>query len=241
MIVVVPAAPPRAGPLDSLTERTPLSTADARRLYEAALRDVCRAVLDSGGELLVNHRDGETLPEAGEDPEGELRELLEGVGSLDDVRFERQVGSTRAARVGNTVTHLLEREDARSVGVLEPTASLVTRSDVDGAAMSTRRNDLVLGATGEGGVFLACFVEPIEFDGAYRPPALATLAERAAAAGRRVGLAPRVPTVASPAGLRATVAEIGAREAAGLPIPEATASVVTDVGLSVGPDGELAI
>jgi hypothetical protein len=65
------------------------------------------------------------------------------------VRFERKVGSSRSARVGNTVTHLLEEENAQSVGVLEPTVPLVNRTEIDGAAMSLRRHELVHGPLGD--------------------------------------------------------------------------------------------
>ena len=259
MIVVVPVDPPREGlVLSSLVDETPLSAADAVALYEASVTDVLRAVADSGGELLVNYRDEETLPEefVGNDPSDEsgdaeaaVRDLVadaledvsvySGRDDGDDVRFERQVGSTRAARIGNTVTHLLEREEAGSVGVLEPTAAPVRRTQIDSVAMSARRHDLVLGPASEGEVYLAAFTDPIDFTDAYAVPELATLANRGVDAGLGVGFAEPVPTVATPAGLRTTIATLEARGLAGTPGGDATAAVIEELGLAVGADGSL--
>ncbi|MCU4740328.1 hypothetical protein [Natronoglomus mannanivorans] len=247
MIVVVPVDPPRDGlVLSSLAETTPLSLPDARRLYEAATADVVRTVVSSGGELLVNYRDEETLPmddgvgdeETETDAETEVRTLVtdalgEDVLEAEDVRFERQVGSTRAARVGNTVTHLLEEEDHASVGVLEPTTPLVARTEIDGAAMTIRRNEVVLGPAPAGRVYFACFAEPIDFTDAYATPELGTLATHGADAGLNVGFAPMLPTVATEADLCSTIAGLEARRAAGRPVPEATAAVVDELGIVV--------
>ncbi|ELY61887.1 glycosyltransferase family protein [Natronolimnohabitans innermongolicus] len=260
MIVVVPVDPPREGlVLPSLVDESSLSPAEAVSLYEAAVADVLRAVASSGGDLLINYRDGETVPDeyvdGGADPEAEIRSLAvdalgkitevsaesdgEGGADGDGVRFERQVGSTRSARVGNTVTHLLEREDATSVGVLEPTAPLVRRTEIDGAAMSLRRNDVVLGPSTEGETYLAGFAAPVDFTDAYTTPRVATLADRAAEAELGTGFAPMMPSIETPAGFRATIAMLEARAAAETPGGEATAAVIDDLGLSVGPDGSL--
>ncbi|WP_207587962.1 hypothetical protein [Halomontanus rarus] len=249
MIVVVPVDPPRDGlVLSSLAETTPLAPSEARRLYEATTADVVRTVVSSGGELLVNYRDEETLP-AGDgetdgggderaDAETAVRTLVtdalgEDVLEAEDVRFERQVGSTRAARVGNTVTHLLEREDHASVGILEPTAPLVARTEIDGAAMTIRRNEVVLGPAPGGRVYFACFAEPIDFTNVYTTPELGTLATHGADAGLNVGFAPMLPTVATEDDLCSTIAGLEARRAAGRPVPEATAAVVDELGLAV--------
>ncbi|APX95847.1 hypothetical protein [Natronorubrum daqingense] len=252
MLVVVPVDPPREGlVLPSLVENAPLSATEACRLYEASVVDVLRAVASSGGELLVNYRDAETLPDdvASGDPEDDVRNLAtDALGipaesateaDTDSIRFERQVGSSHSARVGNTVTHLLEREDAGSVGVLEPTAALVRRTELDGAAMSTRRKDVVLGPSSDGSTYFAAFHEPIDFTDAYVGPELPTLAERARNAGLEVGFAPMLPTVATPAGLRSTVSLLEARRHAGTLRAEATATVVDDLDLSVGSGGTL--
>jgi hypothetical protein len=242
MIVVVPVDPVREGlVLPSLVEHTPLSAAGATALYEAAVVDTLRAVATSGGDLLVNYRDAETLPDTvGGDPEAEIRELTSRVlEETDDVRFERQVGSTRAARVGNTVTHLLEREDADAVGVLEPTAPLVARTEIDGAAMSLRRHDAVLGPSSGGRTYFAGFTDTIDFTDADATPELATLAERADAAGLGVGFAPMLPTIATEPGLCATLAGIRARGVGNRPGAPATGAVVDELGLSVSADESL--
>ncbi|MXV62296.1 hypothetical protein GS429_09530 [Natronorubrum sp. JWXQ-INN-674] len=254
MIVVVPVDPPREGLVSSsLVDQTPLSAAEALALYEASVVDVLRAVAASGGDLLVNYRDAETLPrsvaDGDGDPEAEVRALaVDALGDFDEdtdattdggVRFERQVGSSRAARVGNTVTHLLEQEAANSVGVLEPTASLVGRTQVDGAAMSIRRNEVVLGPSSDGRVYLAAVSEPIDFTDAYAVPEMSTLATRADAAGLSVGFAPMLPSVATPAGLRSTVALLEARRTAAKPGAEATAAFVDELGLTIGDEESL--
>jgi len=256
MIVVVPVDPPRAGLVCSeLVAQTPLSPADAAYLYEAATVDVLRSVRASGGDLLINYRDEETLPvvvgpegegvaeDEGDgtpptNPEAEIRALaaraLEGT---DEIRFERQVGSTRAARVGNTVTHLLEQEDAASVGILEPAAAGIERTHIDGAAMSIRRNDVVLGPGPSGSAYFTAFSEPIDFTDFDTTPELATLAGRCEDAGLEVGLAPMLPTIASETGLCSTIALCEARRVAGRGGLEATAAAIDELGLVVR-DGE---
>ncbi|RQG90216.1 hypothetical protein EA462_09525 [Natrarchaeobius halalkaliphilus] len=256
MIVVVPVAPPRTDlACASLVETTPLTDAQAVALYEAAVTDVLRAAAASGGDLLVNYRDEGTIPdgvggtggaktdEAGgstADPEDEVRTLVgDALESVEDVRFERQVGSSHAARIGNTVTHLLEREDAGTVGVLEPTAPLVGRSEIDSASMSLRRYDAVLGPSSGGRVYFAGFCDPIDFTDAYATPSLATLARGVEAAGLNLGFAPVVPTIATESGLCATIAALEARRIAGRPGATATGRAVDELGLTVGGDGRL--
>lgn len=230
MIVVVPIDPSR--------DRTPLpglegvlEPAERRQLYEAAAEDVARAVTESGGELLVNYREDDD-----DGGEAAARDVLADV-SLDEARVERQVGSTRSARMGNTVTHLLREEEAASVGILEPTAALVARTEIDGAAMKIRGNDVVLGPAPGGAVYLAAFAEPINFTDAYTPPILATIARKAADADLGIGFAPMLPTVETETGLRSTLAGIEARRAAGRPVPEATAAVLE--GLAFATDNAI--
>lgn len=245
MIVVVPVDPPQDGlVLASLAERTPLSEREARRLYEATTADALQTVAASGGDLLVNYRDEETLPPDfdGGDPEAEVRSLVDDAltdESSSAARVERQVGSTRSARVGNTVTHLLEGEDATSVGVLEPTAPLVGRTEIDGAAMSIRRHDVVLGPSSSGRTYFAAFSDSIDFADADTVPELATLATRAADAGLDTGFAAMFPTVATEPGLCATVATLEAQRAAGKVRALETAAVVDELGLRVGDDERL--
>ncbi|WP_114577385.1 hypothetical protein [Saliphagus sp. LR7] len=227
MLVVVPIDPSRdRTPLPGLEGLLP--PADRRRLYEAATTDVVGAVADSGGDLLVNYRE----PKDGDDGSEEAARNALADADLAEARFERQVGSTRSARTGNTVTHLLREEGETSVGVLEPTAALVSRTEVDGVAMKIRRNGAVLGPAPDGAVYLAAFGEPIDFADAYTDPELSTIARKAADAGLEIGFAPMVPTIETEAGLRSTVAGLKARRAAGRPVPEATAAAVDDLGLA---------
>ena len=245
MIVVVPVDPPRSGlVLSALAEETPLPADATASLYEAAVTDVLRAVADSGGDLLVNYRDEETLPEShvDGDPEAEVRTLAG--GALEDVstvRFERQVGSTRSARVGNTVTHLLQREGVDGVAVLEPTVPLVRRAEIDSAAMSMRRYDVVLGPSSGGRTYLGGFTDSVDFTDAYAGPELATLARRTADADLRLGFAPALPSLTAESGLCSTIATLEARQVAGRPGGEATAAVIDELGLEVDPDGSLEV
>ena len=245
MIVVVPVDPPRAGlVLSSLAEETSLTADATASLYEAAVTDVLRAAADSGGDLLINYRDEETLPQeyAGDDPESEIRTLAD--AALEDVstvRFERQVGSTRSARVGNTVTHLIERENVDGVAVLEPTVPLVRRAEIDSVAMSLRRYDVVLGPSSAGRTYVAGFTDLLDFTDAYAGPELETLARRSADADLRLGLAPTLPSVTSGSGLCSTIATLEARRVAERLGGETTAALVDELGLEVGADGSLVV
>jgi hypothetical protein len=239
-VVAVLADPPREGlVLSSLPATTPLSAADAVSLYEATLVDTISAVQDSGGEAIVNYRDEDTLP-AGH-REGDARAEVDGLladAGVGDVRREVQVGSTPAARVGNTITHLLEREEARTAAVLRPTAPLIGRQQIDSAAMKLRRHDAVLGPSTAGRVYYAGFAEPIDFEEALAHPALETLTERVDAAGTTADFLPALPSIETPVGLAETVATVRSRETTGLAVPERTADVIEELGLRVDPDGE---
>jgi len=145
-VVAVLADPPRDGLVATdLADSTPLSTAEAAELYEAAFRDAVLAVDRSGGELLVNYPTADQLPaphRAASSPEATLRALVaDTLGGTESARFEPQVGSSFSARAGNTVTHLLREEDADSVAVVTPTAPLLSRSIVDAAAGGARSVD----------------------------------------------------------------------------------------------------
>ncbi len=234
MLVVVPLDPPTADLAEHALERVgdDLPKRALADLYRATAIDVIRAVASSGGDLLINYRDAETLPETAtdiDDPKGAVRSLTEeAIGDVTGVRFERQVGSTRSARIGNTVTHLLEREGVQSVAVLEPTAPLVERTEIDGIAMALRRKDVVLGPAGTGELYVSAFAEPIDFTDVYEHQPIERVARAAAdgATDLRVGFAPRVPLVSTPAGLRGTVLEMAARQTTDHPVPRATAEAV---------------
>lgn len=237
MLVVVPYTPPHESLIPSpLYEDTDLSPSAATDLYRAMAADVCRAVAASGGDLLINYRDEDTLPadvaETVEDPEAEARALVvDALGDAEDVRIERQVGSSRSARVGNTVTHLLEREDVGTVGVLEPTAALVGRTEIDGVAMSLRRHDVIIGPSQGGDVYLAAFSEPIDFTDVYDETPVAAVATRAQEDGLDVGFAPRVPTVTDESGLMGTSAEVVARRVANRPVATLTGALFEELGV----------
>lgn len=232
--VAVLADPPRTGLVSSkLVETSPLSSDDAADLYGAMLADTCLAVERSGGELLVNYRPEELLPDDRTgDPEDELRDLLEGV--LDEPpRMEVQVGSTHAARIGNTVTHLLENEEVASAAVLPPTAPLLFRTHIDSAAMKLRNSPVVLGPSSRGRVHFVGFTEPIDFEGAYDPPAVETLSWRAGDAGLDTDFLPMLPVVETGTDLATVVSLIRARRVADRIVPPNTAAWIEENGLRV--------
>ncbi len=75
----------------------------------------------------------------GVDPETAVREpVTEALESPGNARFEVQVGSTFAARAGNTVSHLLNEEEVHSAAVVRPIAPLLGRTHLDSAAMKLR-------------------------------------------------------------------------------------------------------
>jgi hypothetical protein len=237
-VVAVLAEPPREGHvLQQLAATAPVSQAEAADIYAAALKDVLRAGDASGGDLLVNYRAEEDLPEAHRtdlSPEAELRALArDAVDDVDDVRFEVQVGSTPSARVGNTVTHLLEQEGVRSAAALSPTAPLVARTHIDGAAMKLRNNPVVLGPSTGGRAYFAGFSDTIDFDGAYEPPALETLSTRAADAGHDTEFVEMLPVVESERGLASLISLLRSRVTAERIVPEFTTKLVDDLGLRV--------
>lgn len=238
--------PPREGLVATgLPGGTPLSIEEAADLYEAAVKDTARAVAASGGQLLVNYRAEESLPEPHREDEGTAEETTRALieAALADVsggegpRFEPQVGSTFSARAGNTVTHLLEEEDATSAAVLRGTTPLLERTHVDSAAMKLRSSETVLGPTPNGSVHYAGFAEPLDFADAYDEPALETLTDRAVAADHDVDYVPMLPRVDTPVGLATTVSTVRARAAAERAVPYFTATLIDDLALHVEDDG----
>ncbi len=232
--VCVLCDPPREGvALPGLAEETPLSAAEAAGLYGAMLKDVCSAVAASGGDLLVNYRPDDALPDAPVDSLTQIRSTVDSAIDAADVRFEVQVGETFAGRAGNTVTHLLEREEVTTTAVVEPTAAFLMRSIVDEAAMKLRRSEVVLGPTTRGRVYYAAFGSTVNFEDAYAPSAQVTLTERALEAGHDVDFLPMLPVVETGDDLLSAVATIEARWTAGRPVPKYTAEFLDGVGLSV--------
>lgn len=239
--VAVLADPPREGVvLRELVDDDVLTESQAVSLYRAMVGDVCAAVHDSGGDLLVNYRPADQLPKGVDDTESALRSVVEdALDETGDIRYEVQVGSTFAARVGNTVTHLLEREGVRTAAVVTPMAAFLARRHVDSAAMKLRRSEVVLGPTTDGRVYYAGFAEPVDFTDAFEPPTVETLVDRAGEAGLATDLLPMLPTVETVTDLRTVLPLLRARTAAGLWVPSRTAAVLSDLELDVDViDGE---
>lgn len=231
--VAVLANPPREGAvLRALVDEDVVTEPQAVRLYRAMLGDVCEAVQTSGGELLVNYRPADHLPVDVDDPESAVRSAVE--DALDDtgeIRYEVQVGSTFAARVGNTVTHLLEREGVQTAAAVTPAAAFLARRHIDSAAMKLRRNDVVLGPTTAGRVYYAGFAEPIDFTDVYESPAVERLVERAGEADLDADFLPMLPTLEDPTDLDTVLPLLRARTDAGLQVPFRTATVLSELDL----------
>lgn len=233
--VAVFADPPRPGlVLSELLDTSPLSPREATDLYEAMLADTCLAVERSGGELLVNYRSGERLPDEhrGGDPEAEIREILDGVLE-ESPRMEVQVGSTHAARVGNTISHLLNTEGIASAAAVTPNSPLLFRTHIDSAAMKLRNSPVVLGPSTDGRVAFVGCTEPIDFEGAYDPPAIETFSWRAGDAGLDTDFLPVLPVVETGADLATVVSLIRARRVAERIVPVHTAGWIEEQGLRV--------
>jgi glycosyltransferase A (GT-A) superfamily protein (DUF2064 family) len=237
-VVAVLCDPPRPGlVLPGLHEEGPLTPDEAADLYAAMLADTFLAVDRSGGDLLVNYRPEELLPEAYRGTgdvtaEAELRALA--ADALDDpgeTRFEVQVGSSYAARAGNTATHLLREEGADSVAVIRGTAPFLTRTAIDSAAMKLRSTPVVLGPAPTGRVFYAAFTEPVDFADAFDPPEVATLAARGEAAGHGVDFLPMQPVLRTAADLDTVLPLVAARRDAGRVVPKRTAPLLAELGL----------
>lgn len=242
--VAVLVDPPRPGlVLDALPESTPLSDGEAAELYGALCRDVCRAVEASGGELLVNYRPDDSLPDefaSEKSAEAEVRAMVRpGLESPDDTRFEVQVGETLAGRIGNTVTHLLEQEGVATAAAVEPTAAFLSRQVVDNAAMKLRRHDVVLGPAPDGRVYYAGFGERVDFEGAYDAPAIETLTERGVDADLSVDFLEMQPVIETGSDLVTALTQLRARERAGRIRPDNVTAYLDEIGLTVrqGDDG----
>jgi glycosyltransferase A (GT-A) superfamily protein (DUF2064 family) len=236
--VAVPCDPPHEAVLADLAATTPLAKRETADLYAAMCADVFRAVETSASELLVNYR-----PDESGDAEGRLCALADAaLENPNAVRYETQVGSTFAGRVGNTVTHLLESEEESSVMAIEPTAPFLTRGDIDGLAMKLRRSDVVLGPASQGRVYAAGFCSTVDFTEAYTPPAIETLTARANDAGLDVDYGPMVPVIETHADLVGALALVRARRRAGRDVPRHTAECLDELGVAlVENEGELEV
>lgn len=244
-VVVAPVDPPRPGlVLTDLVDSTPLTPTDATALYEAFVKDLCRAAAESGGDLLLNYRPGALLPDefqTGADVRAEVEELAAdalSTDAFDEARFEVQVGSTESARVGNTVTHLLDEEAVDSVTIADPAVPLRGRQHVDSIAMKLRRSPIVLAPAPRGRVSTAAFTAPLDFEGALAQPALVTLTNRARDADLAVDFAPQQVVVETADDLVGVVAEIRARQHAGRWVPPHTTQALAELGIAVTGAGD---
>lgn len=233
--VVVLADVPGEGVLSAL-QPEPLSAKEATALYRATLLDVCATIQHGEADLLVNYPDPERVGVG--DPEGELRAVLDPeLERPGDVRYEVQVGESYAGRVGNALTHLLESEGERTVGVVEPTVPLLRREHVGTVAMKLRTGDVALGPAPGGRLYFAGFREPVDFADVYAPPAVETVTDRAVEAGLAVEYLPVLPRIDDPADFATAVSLVRARASAGRIVPTRTAELVAEWGLSVAEDG----
>lgn len=236
--VAVLAEPPEEGAiLQALVEEDVLTETQATSLYRAMIGDVCESVQSSGAELLVNYRPADHLPVDVADSEGEVRAVLEdALNDTGEIRYEVQVGSTFAARVGNTITHLLEREEVRTAAAVTPAAVFLGRQHVDSAAMKLRRSDVVLGPATNGRVYYAGFTTPIDFEDAYETPAVQTLVERAEEADLGADFLPMLPTLETADDLQTVLPLFRARARAGLQVSHRTAAVLEEIEDAVAVD-----
>lgn len=239
--IAVLAEPPREGLVATdLAATSPLTEAEAAEWYAAVLKDILVAVDRSGGDLLVNYRPDDRLPDdhvTDTASEAAVRAVAaSALEDLDGTRFEPQVGSTTAARAGNTVTHLLREEGVVSAAVVEPTIPFLTRPLIDNAAMKLRRSEVVLGASTRGRIYYAGFTDPIDFTDAFAEPALETLTARGGDADSDVDFLPIQPVVETGEDLLDALPVLNARVDAERPVPVHTATVANDLGLRVARD-----
>jgi 2-phospho-L-lactate guanylyltransferase (CobY/MobA/RfbA family) len=237
-VIAVVADPPREGlVLPELVETSPLTEREAADLYAAMLMDVMLAARRSGGDLLVNYRPDELVPEeyvGDESAEAELRTLAE--TALDDasgVRFEKQVGSSFDARAGNTITHLLREEEAQSAAVVRGNAPFLSRTAIDSAAMKLRSSEVVLGPTTAGRTYFAGFTDPIDFAGAFEPPELRTITNRALAEEHGVDFLSMQPVVERGDDLATALTILDVRRDAGRIVPQYTAGMLDSLNLDI--------
>ncbi|WP_416841082.1 hypothetical protein [Haloferax sp. DFSO52] len=244
-VIAVLAEPPRPGlVLPDLAETSPLSEQEVADLYAAMLKDICVAVERSGGDLLVNYRTDDDIPDefvTDRSSEAAIRSVVvDALGGTDDVRFEAQVGSTFSARAGNTITHLLTEEEVHSAAVVRPNVPQLGRTHIDTAAMKLRSTPVVLGPSTEGRTFFSGFREPIDFTDAYDEPEVETLAAQADDAELGLDYIQMLPVVETGADLATVVPILRSRVESERVVPEYTTTFVFEAGLRVEPtDGVL--
>ncbi len=237
-VLAVLLDPPRPGlVLHDVYNNTPLSPEEAARLYAAMAKDTVRAVDESGGELLVNYRTEDDIPvqyRTDTPVEEEITALVS--QAIDDpniARFEKQVGSTFASRVGNTVTHLLTNEGADSVGVLDGKSPTIVRQTIDSAAMKTRQYDTVIAPSVNGDWSYLAFTEPTDFTGFFDPPGLVTIVNAVIDQGCSVDFLPIHPHVTDETNLIMLVTLMQARARANKITPPYTTDALDRFDLRI--------
>ena len=235
--VVVPATPPAPDRALPGLEGA-LSPEERVELATAMLKDVLRAVDESGGDLLLNYPPADRSPaqtEEGTAPEDRLRDIAEtALGSVP--RMEVQVGETPRARIGNAITHLLESEGVQSAAAVSSVAPLLDRTAIDTAAMRLRSAKMVLGPTPSGGVFYVGMREPVDF-GSVEPPEFGGYARAGRAAGFGIDRIPTSPIVRTERDLAQVIAMLEGLRAMDHHVPPHTAGWIDRNGLTVSADG----
>lgn len=226
--------------LPELVSAGVLGSDAAATLAGAMVRDAAIGAAHSGGELLVNYSTDEQLPaelRTEVEPVDELRELLDGaLADLGPVRFEPQVGETRATRIENSIDHLLVQEGVDSVAVLDGRAPTLDRPTLDSAAMKLRRSEVVVGPAPGGRVAYLGLTEPVDLGDLELPFALTTVVERAVGNGHDVDFLPMHPRVTDVTDLSTLIAHVEARRTAGRRVPKQTAAALGSI--DVGIDAE---
>jgi len=235
--VVVLASPPVEECVPDLLSPAADAGSDSD-LYRAMLADVCTAIQHGEGEVLINYPPAENVP-SGVDPAAEIRDALaDAVPDPGDVRYEVQVGETRSGKVGNALTHLLDAESEATVAVADPTAVFLRREHLGNAAMQLRSHEVVLGPAPGGRVAFAGFREPIDFEDSFAPPAIETLTEKGRNADLSVSFLPMTPVFEGADDFGTVIPLLRARRRAGRLVPEHTAALVEEWGLSAAESGD---
>lgn len=230
-VVVLADDPTSPAPLEPFVPDV-LSTDEAAALSRAMLADVCEVVQTGQADLLVNYPERDDDSVDADTTETALQEFLGGeLRDPDAVRYEPQVGSSRAARVGNALTHLLEEEGEDSVAVAASTAPLLRREHIGSVAMKLRTSEVVLGPAPGGRITLAAFREPVDFADIYASPALATFARRSVEANLDVEFLPMTALLETPADLQTVMPVLDARLAADRLVPPRTTARLEELGV----------
>ncbi|MFB6133206.1 MAG: DUF2064 domain-containing protein [Halanaeroarchaeum sp.] len=235
-VAVALVDPPREGLVFSeLVSSTSLTPEAGASLYEAVLADFFATTAESNVDVLVNYPTPEMLPgDSTGSPEAEIRTVAASVldgSDRTDLRFEVQVGSTRSARVGNAITHLLRDEEETSAAFVDHRVPLLERSLLDQAAIKLRRSETVLGPAPDGDVYFAGFTDPIDFTDVMDDGPLETIVSRSVDDGASVDFVEGREVLGIPRDLRSVVSSLRARRTAGMRVPTHTMAAIDEMGL----------